>query len=81
MRCLNVERAKYRAAGLELTRAKDRLAGIRWLVECRNHDIGQLQRLTDPPSPALAIEVVKRPQPAEVEIDDIIFPAVPTRAA
>jgi hypothetical protein len=78
---LNIELAKYRVAGAELTRAKDRLAAVRWLVECRNHDLAQLQRLADPPRPALSLERVERPQPAHVEVDDIVFLPAPTRAA
>jgi hypothetical protein len=76
---LDGERASYDIAGAEWRRAKDHLANLRWTVECRNHDIEQLQRLADPPKPLT--EIVPRPKPEPVEIDDIIFPAAPSRAA
>jgi len=79
---LDAERAKYHAAGAELGSAKRCLADVRWTIECRNHALGQLQRLVDPPKPGSALAVVPRPRPAPVEVDDnIVFPAAPTRAA
>jgi hypothetical protein len=79
---LDAERAKYHAAGAELGSAKRRLANVRWTIERRNHALGQLHRLADPPKPGSALAVVPRPRPAPIDVDDnIVFPVAPTRAA
>jgi hypothetical protein len=72
---LSAERGKYHAAGAELRRTKDCLANLRWTVECRNHDLGQLQRLADPPKSGPTLEVVPRPQAPAPDIgDNIVMP-------
>ena len=78
---LQAERAKYDASGAALRRAKDHVANLQWVVEARNLDLEQLDRLAHPPKPAVATyEVVKRPQPQSVDVDTIVFPAA-SRAA
>jgi hypothetical protein len=77
---VDAEDRRYRAAQTEATKARDALAKLRWDIECLGADIAQTEGVLAPPTPQL-MEVAPRPQPAQVEIDDIIFPAAPTRAA
>jgi chromosome segregation ATPase len=74
---LDSEDRRYRVAQTTMTRAKQTLDQARWDIECLASDIAQVEAALTPPSPQL-MEATKRPQPAEIETDDIVMP---TRAA
>lgn len=77
------ERALYDAAGAAQTKAKLHLQNLQWIVECKNLDIEQIQKLVDPPRVGGPIlEVVKRGAPALVDADyDVIQLPGTVRAA
>jgi hypothetical protein len=71
---LDSENQRYRITQIAVTRAKQTLDQARWDVECLGADIVQTEAALSPPAPQL-MEAVERARPAEVEIDDIVFPA------
>jgi hypothetical protein len=77
---LDNEDRRYRAAQVAATRVKQTLDQARWDIACLASDIAQVEAALTPPSSQL-LEVAKRLRPAEVEVDDIVFPVAPTRAA
>jgi hypothetical protein len=77
---LDSEDQRYRATQIAMTKAKQMLDQARWDIECLASDIAQVEAALAPPQPQL-MEAAKRPAPAEVETDDIVFLAAPTRAA
>jgi hypothetical protein len=77
---LDAQDRRYRIAQITATKAKQALAQLRWDIERLAADIGQTEAALAPPSPQL-MEAAERPQPPEIEVDDIVFVTAPTRAA
>jgi hypothetical protein len=76
---IDAEDRRYRAAQIEVTKARQALARLKWDIECLGSDITQTEAALAPPSPQL-MAPEKRSAPAEVEIDDIVFPSAPRAA-
>lgn len=66
------ERAQYNAAGLALTKARNRLADVKWHLECRVDDVVKLERLLYPPAVPLE-PAAPRSKPAVDDGADIIY--------
>jgi hypothetical protein len=77
---LDAETQRYRAAQLAATKARQVLGQLKWDIECLASDIAQTESALSPPAPQL-MEVAKRPEPVEIETDDIVMPPSSTPRA
>jgi hypothetical protein len=78
---IDEKRQEYRRAGAALSKAKANLADLKWIIECRNLDLEQLDLLERPPTAPLEPAPPRSKPVADVDDDfDVIqFPA--TRVA